>query len=63
MKIVADCDIPYLEGVLEPYAEVKYMKGAEIGAEDVRDADALIIRTRTKCDEHLLTGSRVRSTG
>ena len=63
MKIVADCDIPYLEGVLEPYTEVKYMKGAEIGAEDVRDADALIIRTRTKCDEHLLAGSRIRFIG
>ena len=27
---------------------------------DVRDADALIIRTRTRCDGRLLAGSRVR---
>ena len=63
MKVVADCDIPFLAGVLEPYAEVKYIKGAEIGADDVRDADALLIRTRTLCDERLLAGSRVRFIG
>ena len=26
--IVADCDIPFLQGVLEPYAEVHYLKGS-----------------------------------
>lgn len=34
--------------------------GSRIAAEDVRDADALVIRTRTRCDERLLAGSRVR---
>ncbi len=60
MKIVADIDIPFLEGVLEPYAEVLYKRGLEISSEDVTDADALIVRTRTKCDAALLEGSRVR---
>ena len=60
MKIVADIDVPFLKGVLEPYGEVLYKKGAEITNEDVKDADALILRTRTKCDSALLDGSSVR---
>lgn len=60
LKIVADSAVPFLEGVFEPYAEVKYMCGSDIGPDDVRDADALIIRTRTKCDASLLEGSKVK---
>ena len=57
MRIVADQAIPFLKGVFEPYAEVIYKKGGEIGPDDVRDADALITRTRTRCDAALLEGS------
>lgn len=60
MKIIADSAIPFLEGVLEPYAEVRRLPGKSITAANVRDADALIIRTRTRCDATLLEGSRVR---
>lgn len=60
MKIVADKNIPFLEGVFEPYAEVEYKDGLAISAEDVKDADALIVRTRTICDEKLLAGSSVK---
>ena len=60
IKIVADSAVPFLEGVFEPYAEVKYMGGSDIGPDDVRDADALIVRTWTKCDAALLDGSRVK---
>ena len=60
MKIVIDCDIPYIRGVFEPFAEVAYLSGDAITAQDVRDADALIVRTRTRCDRTLLEGSSVR---
>ena len=60
MKIVADSAIPFLRGVLEPYAEVEYLPGSAIACCDVRDADALVVRTRTRCDKALLAGSRVR---
>ena len=43
MKIVADSAIPFFQGVLEPWAEVRYLPGSRIAAEDVRDADALVI--------------------
>jgi len=60
MLIVADSKIPYLEGVFEPYADMRYLDPGEITPETVRDADALIVRTRTKCDAALLEHSRVR---
>ncbi len=60
MIIIADNKIPYLKGVLEPYARVKYVDGKEISRELVRDADGLIIRTRTQCDKDLLEGSKIK---
>ena len=60
MKVVADKYIPFLRGILEPYAEVLYMEPEEITAETVREADALLVRTRTRCNAALLDGSRVR---
>ena len=60
MKIVCDNKIPFLKGVLEPYAEVVYLPGRETTPEVVRDADAIITRTRTKCDAALLEGSSVK---
>ena len=60
MKIVADKNVPFLNGVFEPYADVVYMDGTEINRECLLDADALIIRTRTKCNEALLEGTPVK---
>ena len=60
MKIVCDDRIPFLRGVLEPYADVIYKSGAETTPEDVKDADILITRTRTMCGPSLLDGSGVR---
>jgi len=59
MLIVADSKIPFLRGILEPYADMRYLDPGDFTPETVRDADALIIRTRTKCDAALLEHSRV----
>ena len=59
MLIAADSRIPFLKGVFEPYADVRYLEPAEFTPETVLDADALVIRTRTKCDAALLEHSRV----
>lgn len=61
MLITIDSDIPYIQGVLEKYADVAYVKGSEIDAQRVRHSDALIIRTRTRCNEELLRGSSVKA--
>jgi len=58
--VVVDRDIPFLDGVLEPWFEVRRLPGRAIGPDDVRDAVALLIRTRTRCDAALLDGSAVR---
>ncbi len=60
MKIIIDNKIPYIKGVLEPFAEVVYLPGSETTKEIVRDADALITRTRTICNSSLLAGSKVK---
>ena len=58
--IIADNKIPYLKGVLEPYARIDYLSPDRIDADAVRDADILLIRTRTKCNSQLLDQSRCR---
>jgi erythronate-4-phosphate dehydrogenase len=63
MKIVADDKIPFLKGILEPYAEVIYLPGKQIDKRILKDTDALITRTRTKCNEDLLKGSGVKFIG
>lgn len=60
MKIVCDNKIPFLEGALEPYVQIVYLPGSKTTADVVSDADALITRTRTICNESLLKGSNVK---
>lgn len=60
MKIVIDDKIPTLKGVLDPFANVLYKEGIAISKEDLVDADALIVRTRTLCNKDLLEGTSVR---
>lgn len=61
MKIVVDDKIPYIRETLARITpDVEYIRGAAITPEDVADADALIVRTRTRCDRQLLGESRVQ---
>jgi len=60
MKIVADDKIPFLKGVLDPFADVTYLPGRQITRDILKGADALLVRTRTKCTESLLKGTNVK---
>lgn len=61
MKIIVDDKIPYIKGQIEQLGdEVLYLSGSAITREDVRDADILLVRTRTHCNRELLDGSRVK---
>ncbi len=60
MKIIADEKIPFLQGALEPFADIEYYPGIQIDKDKVKDADALLIRTRTLCNSDLLDGSSVK---
>lgn len=60
MKILVDDKIPYIGDALSGLkADVVYMPGIRISRGDVRDADALMVRTRTRCNRDLLYGSKV----
>jgi erythronate-4-phosphate dehydrogenase len=63
MKVVADSKIPFLKGVLEPFADVNYIPGKDIANGDLKNADALLIRTRTVVNENLLENTPVKFVG
>ncbi len=60
LHIVADDKIPFLKGVLEPFGIVEYFPGKEINRQVLKNADALITRTRTKVNKELLEGTLVK---
>lgn len=60
IRIVADDKIPFLKGALEGVAEVTYLPGNRITRSDLKDADCLITRTRTRCDRALLEHTNIR---
>ena len=63
MSIVIDSHIPYLVEAVQnawPQVHIYPMKPEEIDAFAVRDADVLVVRTRTQVNEALLAGSNVR---
>ena len=59
MKVVIDKHIPYLEGLKIPM-ETVFLEPDELTNEALLDADALLIRTRTRCNEALLKGTKVQ---
>ena len=61
MKVIIDHKIPYIKEAIEKIAdEVVYLPGNAFTKEAVKDADALIVRTRTLCNKELLEGSQVK---
>jgi len=60
IRIVADNKIPFLKGALDGVAKLDFLPGGQISRADLMDADALITRTRTKCNRFLLEGTKVR---
>ena len=63
MKIIADQHIPFLvEAVRREWSQVDIcpLEPEQIDADAVRDAEVLVVRTRTQANESLLKGSRVR---
>ncbi len=63
MKVIVEAHVPYAGNTLDKVADVQFLEPEEITASAVRDADALIVRTRTRCDRELLDGSRVSFIG
>jgi erythronate-4-phosphate dehydrogenase len=63
MKIVIDAHIPFIAEAVRtewPQVDIYPLKPEEIDADAVKEADVLIVRTRTKVNEALLKGSKVQ---
>ena len=60
IKIIIDDKIPYIRGAFESVAEVIYLPGSKTTLEITADADAIVTRTRTICNEKLLASSSVK---
>lgn len=60
IKIAVDDKIPFLKGIFESHAEINYFKGSAIENSKIKNTDALIIRTRTLCNSHLLNNTEVK---
>ena len=63
LNFVIERNVPFIAGLLEPYANVSYLAADEFTPATVKNADALIVRTRTRCDVDLLAKSRCRFIG
>jgi len=60
LHIVIDDAIPFIRGVLEPFFDVSYIPGIEITNQNLKNAEGLVVRTRTICDSSLLNQTPVR---
>lgn len=60
IKLIADDKIPFLKNVLEPYTNISYLPYDRITKQSIKNADALIIRTRTKCNAEVLEGTSIK---
>lgn len=60
IRLVADKNIPYIQGLLDPYATIKYLEPEEVTPAILRETDGLIIRTRNICSREVLEKSEVK---
>ncbi|MBA4501176.1 4-phosphoerythronate dehydrogenase PdxB [Marinobacterium sp. 3-1745] len=63
MTIVADENIPALEPLFQRFGTLRTCAGRTMGAEDLEDADVLLVRSVTRVDAKLLSDSAVRFVG
>ncbi len=60
MKIVADENIPFAAQCFASIGDVELVPGRKMSADTVRDADCLLVRSITKVNEQLLSGSKAK---
>lgn len=63
IRIVADQHILALQAWQDPGVELILCDGRQLSADDVKQADALLVRSITQVDASLLSGSRVQFVG
>lgn len=63
MKIVADENIPLVNELFGEFGSVLTRAGRHISADDVHDADILLVRSVTRVNASLLAGSQIKFVG
>lgn len=63
MIVAIDEAIPYLQSALAPFGEIRPFTGRSVSPAELRNAEALIVRSVTRVDADLLDGSSVRFVG
>ena len=63
IRIVADDKISFLKGAFEPFADIIYLPWSAINKDSIINADALLIRSVTKCDHNLLNETSIKFIG
>lgn len=63
MRIIADENIPFLTELFSGFGTIETCAGRTIGAELVRNADLLLVRSVTQVNQALLHGSSVKFVG
>lgn len=63
IQIVADENIPLLDELLNDKAHITRVAGRSLNAQEVRHADALLVRSVTQVNQKLLQGSSVQFVG
>lgn len=63
MKIVADENMPLVKELFAPFGEVQTFPGRELGPEQIKGADVLLVRSVTTVNAEILDGSSVRFVG
>ena len=63
LTIVADANIPGLARCFGHLGEIVPVDGRSLSAAQLEDADVLLVRSVTRVDKSLLSGSRVRFVG
>lgn len=63
LKIIADENMPLVQELFGHYGSVTLIPGRSIRAEDVIDADVLLVRSVTSVNQELLQGSSVKFVG
>ena len=63
LQIAADKNILFAKKAFSTLGEVKLLEQKDITNENIRDFDALIVRSTTKIDEKLLSGTNIKFVG
>ncbi|MCG8317406.1 MAG: 4-phosphoerythronate dehydrogenase [Pseudomonadales bacterium] len=63
MKLIVDENIPLADKFFSDLGEIHYKAGRLLTHDDVKEADALLVRSVTQVNESLLSGSQVKFVG